>query len=79
MKLKKILQNIFKKFFQFLFKIIYGNIIYVQSNLKHKNILISKIENEDIKKYDNSYYHAYTILNGRVYTDHVENVATFST
>ena len=51
--IKKFLQNIFKKFFQLLFKIIYGNVIYSENNLSHENISINKIENEDIKKYDN--------------------------
>tara|TARA_Y100001970_G_C14141973_1_gene807647 strand:- start:304 stop:1404 length:1101 start_codon:yes stop_codon:yes gene_type:complete len=72
---KKFLQNIFKKFFQFIFKIVYGEVIYIENNLNHKNILVNKIQNENIKKYDNGHYHAYKILNGRVYTDHVENVA----
>ena len=34
MKIKKILQNIFKNFFQFLFKIVYGKVIYSNHNLE---------------------------------------------
>ena len=55
---KKFLQNIFKKFFQFIFKIVYGEVIYIENNLNHKNILVNKIQNQNIKKYDNGHYHA---------------------
>tara|TARA_Y100001970_G_C14141137_1_gene807158 strand:- start:301 stop:1401 length:1101 start_codon:yes stop_codon:yes gene_type:complete len=73
--IKKFLQNIFKKFFQLLFKMVYGTVIYSENNLSHENISINKIENDDIRKYDNGFYYTYSILNGRVYTDQVENVA----
>ena len=73
--IKKFLQNIFKKFFKLLFKMVYGTVIYSENNLSHENISINKIENDDIRKYDNGFYYTYSILNGRVYTDQVENVA----
>ena len=43
MKIKKFSQNIFKNFFQFLFKIVYGKVIYSNHNLKNKNIAIVSI------------------------------------
>ena len=73
--MKKNLQNLFKKFFQIFYKIIYGEILYEENNLKDKNIIIDQIKNENIKKNNNEYYKVYTILNGRVYTDQVENLA----
>ena len=73
--IKKIFQNIFKSFFQFLFKIIYGNVVYLDNNLESKNILIKKVNNKQIHKYNNDFYQVYSILNGRVYTDQVENLA----
>jgi len=72
---KKKLQNIFKKFFQFLFKILYGEIIYKDKNLHHKNIIISNVDNSKIKKFNDDFYKVYKIKNGRVYNDTVENVS----
>jgi len=72
---KKKLQDAFKKFFQFLFKIIYGEILYKEKNLVHKNIIISKIDSSNIKKFNNEFYKVYKIKNARVYNDTVENVA----
>ena len=78
MKIKKILQKSFKKFFQFLFKIIYGNI---KLNLNLDNIKLlerKKIINikSDIAGIQN--YNVYKIKNGRVYTDYVNHVAILS-
>jgi capsular polysaccharide biosynthesis protein len=72
---KKKLQNYFKKFFQILFKFIYGKIVYKEKNLDHKNITISKIDNSIIQKFHNKSYQVYQIKNARVYNDTVENVA----
>ncbi len=72
---KKKLQGVFKKFFQFLFKIIYGEILYKEQNLVHKNIIISKVNSSNIKKFNNEFYKVYKIKNARVYNDTVENVA----
>jgi len=72
---KQKLQNAFKKSFQFLFKIIYGKILYKDKNLIHKNINISKVNSSKIKKFNNDLYKIYKIKNGRVYNDTVENVA----
>ena len=72
---KKKLQNIFKKFFQFLFKIIHGKVVYKNENLIHKNIIISVANKSNIKKFNNELYKVYKIKNARVYNDTVENVA----
>ena len=51
MKTKKFLQNIFKSFFQFLFKIVYGKVIYSNQNLKSKNIVINQLNSPKLKKF----------------------------
>ena len=66
MKIKKILQYIFKSFFQFLFKIIYGKIIYSNQNLESKNIVINQLNSSKLRKFNNETYRVYSILEGRV-------------
>jgi len=79
MKIIKIFfQSLFKKFFQLLFKIFYGKIIYEKNNLKHKNILINKVKNKEVKKFNKNPYYVYSISNGRIYTDQVENLAVIN-
>ena len=78
MKLKKIFQQCFKKSFQFLFKLFYGNIklAYNLENIKsleRKKIINIKSDIKDAKD-----YFTYKIKNGRVYTDYVENVSVIS-
>ena len=75
MKIKKFLQYIFKSFFQFLFKIIYGKVIYSNQNLESKNIVINQLNSSKLRKFNNETYRVYSILEGRVYNDTVENVA----
>ena len=75
MKIKKILQNIFKNFFQFLFKIFYGKVIYSNHNLENKNIVINQLDSSTLRKFNNEAYSVYSISEGRVYNDTVENVA----
>ena len=75
MKIKKFSQNIFKNFFQFLFKIVYGKVIYSNHNLKNKNIAINQLNSSTLKKFNNEAYSVYSISEGRVYNDTVENVA----
>jgi len=73
MKIKKLLQFIFKKVFQILFLIIYGKIvidIYKKNNLK--KIIIKEADDKYFLK---KKYHTYQINEGRIYTDYVENVA----
>tara|TARA_Y100000741_G_scaffold316673_1_gene263083 strand:- start:1795 stop:2901 length:1107 start_codon:yes stop_codon:yes gene_type:complete len=78
MKIRKFLQKCFKKFFQSLFKIIYGN-IKLNSNLntvkllEKKKILNIRSDIEGVKD-----YYTYKIQNGRVYTDYVNHVAIIS-
>jgi len=75
MKVKKFLQNIFKNFFQFLFKIVYGKVIYSNRNLENKNIVINQLNSSKLRKFNNETYRVYSISGGRVYNDTVENVA----
>lgn len=74
-KIKKSLQKIFKSFFQLIFKLIYGKIIYDKNNLESNDILINEIENKNIINYFKKKYRIYKITKGRIYTDNVENVA----
>ena len=75
MKIKKFSQNIFKSFFQFLFKIVYGKVIYSNHNLENKNIVINQLNSSKLRKFNNEAYRVYSISGGRVYNDTVENVA----
>ena len=75
MKIKKILQKIFKTFFQFLFHVFYGKI---KTNKKINQIEFKKIEIKKITIENKSYdinNSIYEIKNARIYTDTVENVA----
>ena len=78
MKLKKILQLGFKRSFQFLFKLFYGDIKFNQNLEIVKYLIRKKIINikSDIKGTKD--YYTYKIKNGRVYTDCVENVSIIS-
>ena len=73
--IKKKLQYIFKRFFQLVFQLIYGKIVYKENNLIDEDIKMSLLEGSKIKKFDNTKYTVYEIKNGIVYNDHVENVA----
>ena len=67
--LKKKIQFYFKKFFQILFLLIYGDIKYKNKEIASKNIVKKKIDNiiSDIGSSKN--YFSYLIKNGRIYTD----------
>ena len=68
--MKKNLQNLFKKSAQNIFKSFYGNILY--SKNVHKKIK-KKLSKNNIFKREK--YFTYSIKNGRIYTDYVQNVA----
>jgi len=74
-KIRNIAKNLFKNFFRFLFKLIYGKIIYNKENLKSENIQIYELKNAEIINYFNNKYKVYKIINGKIYTDTVESVA----
>ena len=76
--IRNIAKQLFKNFFRFLFKIIYGKVIYNKDNLESKNIKISQIENKKIINFFNNKYKIYKITNGRIYTDIVESVAVIN-
>lgn len=75
MKIKKILQKIFKKFFQFIFHVVYGRIKLLSygSEQIFNRFHINKIS-VDNKKF-NLNNSIYEINNGRIFTDLVEHVA----
>lgn len=75
MKIKKLLQNIFKKFFQLIFQTLYGKIkvISVNTEVKINKYPINKVLIK--KKEYNIKNNIYKIQNGRVYTNLVEHVA----
>ncbi|MDC1032711.1 glycosyltransferase family 61 protein [Candidatus Pelagibacter sp.] len=68
--MKKNLQNLFKKTAQIVFKSFYGNILY--SN-KYQKIIKKKGAKNSLFKHNK--YFTYSIKNGRIYTDYVQNVA----
>jgi len=72
-KFKKILQFLFKSFFEIFFKLLYGKIIIFNNKISGVNIFpLKKIYSDvDLKMS----YHLYSIKNGRIYTDTTENVA----
>ena len=74
-KIRNIAKSLFKNFFKFLFKLIYGKVIYNKDNLSSENIQISELKNSEIINFFNNKYKVYKIVNGRVYTDTVESVA----
>ena len=77
MEFRKFLQTLFKKTFQFLFKLLYGTIKL--NNLENlKNVKKNKITNIKSDIPNSKDYYSYKIFNGRVYTDYVENVAIIS-
>ena len=77
MKFRKFLQTLFKKTFQFLFKLLYGTIKL--NNLENlKNVKKNKITNIKSDIPNSKDYYSYKICNGRVYTDYIENVAIIS-
>jgi capsular polysaccharide biosynthesis protein len=73
-KIKKLFQFYYKNFIKILFYIIYEK-IYYKPNKKIKDIKIEKVN----KKYFNQKkYFIYSIKNGILYTDNVQNVAAIS-
>jgi len=78
MKVKKTLQLYFKRSFQLIFKLIYGNIELGIDLSKIKNVTKKKIENIKSDIENSRDYYSYKIINGRVYTDYVEHVAIIS-
>ena len=67
MNISKQLQFFFKIFFQYIFFLIYGRVIYKKNKETAK---ISKIIKIDSKK-----YYVAKVKNGRIYTDYLENVS----
>jgi capsular polysaccharide biosynthesis protein len=77
MKFRKFLQTVFKKTFQFLFKLLYGTIKL--NNLENlKKVKKNEITNIKSDIPNSKDYYSYKIFNGRVYTDCIENVAIIS-
>ena len=75
MKFKKKIQLFFKKIFQIMFMLFYGKVNYVENTKDSKNITKKKIENIFSDMDETKDYFSYKIVNGRIYTDYVEQVA----
>jgi len=76
--MRKIFQNFYKKTIYLLFKIIYGKIIYSDANISDKKLLIEEAKDEKLLSPDKKKYLIFKIINGRICTDFVENVAVIS-
>ena len=70
--IKKNLQNIFKRFSYYIFIKIYGK-IENSINVKDDNRI--EVKTVNIEKYPRYEYKVYKILNGRLYTDRVQDIA----
>ena len=75
MKIKNKLQKLFKIFFQKLFILIYGKILFKENYNFLKDNTTNKLDEVIL---DSIKYYCFTITNGRIYTDLVENVAVIS-
>ena len=75
MKIKKILQKIFKITFYNFFKIIYGKVIF---EINNKDVKIFEINSDEILTYEKKKYKIYQISQGRIYNDNVQNIAIIS-
>ena len=74
--MKNLIKNIYKNLIKFIFLKINGKILL--SNKKVKNLKVSEINfinGVNIKKYK---YKLYEIINGKVFTNYVENVSVIS-
>lgn len=71
-KFKKILQIIFKNFFYWIFKKIYGKINTYNNQIN--SFKIFEINSKNILNFYNKKYKIYLIPKGRIYTDNVEHV-----
>ena len=73
--IKKKLSFVYKNLVRKLFKIFYGNIFFFFKRKYSSNVEIFKINSSIICRADKKKYHIYKIINGRISTDFVENVA----
>ena len=76
--ISKFIQNFYKCTIQFFFKLIYGEVKYDKVDSIDNNLSVKKIENNELLDPDKNNYNLYKIVNGRIYTDYVENVALIS-
>ena len=76
--ISKFIQNLYKCTIQFFFKLIYGEVKYNNAESIDNNLSVKKIENNELLDPDKKNYNLYKIVNGRIYTDYVENVALIS-
>ena len=69
--MKKKLQEIFKNFFYWFFRKIYGPI---KIDNKSNNFTVFEIESNELKNFYNQNYKIYYVPKGRIYTDNIEHV-----
>ena len=74
-KISVILKYLYKSLVRVFFKLLYGKVIYNDHSSSDKDLIIDKVISKNILKLNNNNYHIYKIINGRIYTDYVENVA----
>ena len=76
--MRKFLKKLYKNLIVKIFNLIYGKISCLTDPKNDKNILIDKIKDSNICKYNKNNYSIIKVFNGRVCTDFVENVAVIS-
>ena len=74
-KISVILKYLYKSLVRVFFKFLYVKVIYNDHSSSDKDLIIDKVISKNILKLNNNNYHIYKIINGRIYTDYVENVA----
>jgi capsular polysaccharide biosynthesis protein len=75
---KKQISTFYKTLVREFFKICHGKIYFSKHKKYNQNIKIYEVKNKNIKKNDNTNYKIFEIKNGRIYNDHVQNVACIS-
>ena len=73
--IRNFFKNIYKYCIRLLFKVLYGRISYNSQNVPDPGVIIKEIENKNLIDSKNNNYHIYSVMDGKIYTDFVENVA----
>ena len=68
-------KNIYKYWIRLFFNALYGHISYNLHNVPDPGVIIKKVESKSLIDSKNNNYYIYNVVNGKIYTDYVENVA----